>query len=199
MLWYESTIVHIICISINMWGLTCFWCAEWWGWILIACKSEKVIWTSAVTPSSSWQLVSRSRTYSSKLQKYRWGGCALKFFHCRIILIHPIIVSDNQLLVTIQVVAFLLLNMFLNVSWCLHSISSSETVSEESLSSLLGKRDALLEELDYFLDNPSKLHGDGRSKTQLAYRVSTLIIMIIILLLFESSSSWWAMSFFRNM
>lgn len=85
----------------------------------------------------------------------------------------------NQLLVPIQVVAFLLLNMFLNVSWCLHSISSSGTVSEESLSSLLGKRDALLEELQHFLNNPFKLHGDGRCKTQLAYRVSTLIIMIL--------------------
>ncbi|KAL8530783.1 hypothetical protein ACS0TY_007719 [Phlomoides rotata] len=74
-----------------------------------------------------------------------------------------------------EVVAFLLLNMFLNVSWCLHSISSSETVSEMSLSSLLGKRDALLEELQYFLNNPFKLHDDGRSKTQLAYRVCGML------------------------
>lgn len=87
--------------------------------------------------------------------------------------------ADNQLHVPIQVVAFLLLNMFLNVSWCLHSVLSSETVSEASLSSLLGKRDALLEELEYFVHNPFKLHGDGRSKTELAYRVSTLFTMIL--------------------
>lgn len=78
----------------------------------------------------------------------------------------------------IQVVAFLLLNMFLHVSWCLHSILSSETVSEASLSSLLGKRDALLEELDYILHNSFQLDSDIRSKTQLAYRVSTLFTTI---------------------
>ncbi|KAI3449562.1 hypothetical protein Pfo_006227 [Paulownia fortunei] len=74
-----------------------------------------------------------------------------------------------------EVVAFLLLNMFLHVSWCLHSVVSSETVLEASLSSLLGKRDALLEQLEYFLHNPSKLHGDGRCKNQLAYRVCGIL------------------------
>lgn len=73
----------------------------------------------------------------------------------------------------IQVVSFLFLNMFVHISWCLHSILSSETVSEASLSSLLGKRDALLEELDYFLRNSFQLHSESRSKTQLAYWVST--------------------------
>lgn len=74
-----------------------------------------------------------------------------------------------------EVVAFLLLNMFLHVSWCLHSILSSETVSEASLSSLLGKRDALLEELEYFLHNSFQLHRDARSKTQLAFRVCGIL------------------------
>ncbi|XP_057782454.1 sister-chromatid cohesion protein 3-like isoform X2 [Salvia miltiorrhiza] len=74
-----------------------------------------------------------------------------------------------------EVVVFLLLNMFLHVSWCLYSILSSETVSEASLSSLLGKRDALLEELDYFLRDSFQLHSDIRSKTQLAYRVCGIL------------------------
>lgn len=77
-----------------------------------------------------------------------------------------------------QVVAFLLLNMFLHISWCLHSVVSSETVSEASLSSLVGKRDALLKELEHFLHNSFSLHSDVRSKTQLAYRVSTPFPMI---------------------
>ncbi|CAA0828152.1 Sister-chromatid cohesion protein 3 [Striga hermonthica] len=70
-----------------------------------------------------------------------------------------------------EVVAFLLLNMFLHVSWSLQSVLSSETVSEASLSSLVEKRDALFEELKYFLHNYFKFHGDGRCKNQLAYRV----------------------------
>ncbi|KAK6141303.1 hypothetical protein DH2020_024939 [Rehmannia glutinosa] len=74
-----------------------------------------------------------------------------------------------------EVVAFLLLNMFLHVSWCLQSVLSSETVSEASLSSLSGKRDALLEQLEYFLHNPSKFHGDGGCKNQLAYRVCGIL------------------------
>ncbi|XP_041994459.1 sister-chromatid cohesion protein 3-like isoform X2 [Salvia splendens] len=74
-----------------------------------------------------------------------------------------------------EVVSFLFLNMFVHVSWCLHSILSSETVSETSLSSLIGKRDALLEELDYFLSNSFQLHSDSRSKTQLAYWVCGIL------------------------
>lgn len=85
--------------------------------------------------------------------------------------------SDNQPLVPIQVIAFLLLNMFLHVSWCLHSFVSSETVPEALLSSLLGKRDALLEQLEYFLH---KSHGDVRCKNQLAYRVSILFAKIFV-------------------
>lgn len=63
--------------------------------------------------------------------------------------------------------------MFLHVSWCLHSVLSSETVSEASLFSLLKKRDALLEELEYHLSNSFQLQSDLRSNKLLAYRVST--------------------------
>ncbi|KAL7112780.1 hypothetical protein ACP275_04G023100 [Erythranthe tilingii] len=74
-----------------------------------------------------------------------------------------------------EVIAFLLLNMFFHVSWCLQSVLSSETVSEALLSSLVEKRDALLEQLEYFLDKPLKLHGDVSYKNQLAYRVCGIL------------------------
>lgn len=72
---------------------------------------------------------------------------------------------------SIQVGPFLLLNMFLHVSWRVHLIRSSGTFSATSLSSLLQKRDALLEDLNYFLCNSV---GINKPKTILAYRVSTL-------------------------
>ncbi|KAL0389572.1 UNVERIFIED_CONTAM: Sister-chromatid cohesion protein 3 [Sesamum calycinum] len=65
-----------------------------------------------------------------------------------------------------EVVSFLLLNMFLHVSWCLHSVLSSETVSEAALSSLVEKRDALLEQLEYFLHNPLKLNSDDDAEDE---------------------------------
>ncbi|KAL8054905.1 hypothetical protein ABFX02_04G022900 [Erythranthe guttata] len=74
-----------------------------------------------------------------------------------------------------EVIAFLLLNMFFHVSWCLQSVLSSETVSEARVSALVEKRDALLEQLEYFLDKPLKLHGDVRCKNQLAYRVCGIL------------------------
>ncbi|EPS59370.1 hypothetical protein M569_15437, partial [Genlisea aurea] len=74
-----------------------------------------------------------------------------------------------------EVAAFLLLNMFLHVSWCLHSMVSSDRVLEASLASLLGKRDALLEQLEHFLDNPSRLQSDAASKNPLAYRVCGIV------------------------
>ncbi|KAK4482229.1 hypothetical protein RD792_009375 [Penstemon davidsonii] len=74
-----------------------------------------------------------------------------------------------------EVVGFLLLNMFLHVSWCMRLVVLSETVSEASISTLLQKRDALLEQLEYFLYNPFKLNGDGRCRNQLAYRVCGII------------------------
>lgn len=83
-----------------------------------------------------------------------------------------LIVLDNNAC-TIQVITFLLLNMYLHVAWCLHSIISSETVSELSISSLmLEKRSILFEQLDYYLCNPPKV--EGGSGYQLACRVSTL-------------------------
>ncbi|XP_075489821.1 sister-chromatid cohesion protein 3-like [Primulina tabacum] len=73
-----------------------------------------------------------------------------------------------------EVIAFLLLNMFLHVSWCLQSIVSSETVSETFVSSLVWKRNALLEQLEYFLQTPIKI-SDGGSGNQLAYRVCAIV------------------------
>ncbi|XP_073283758.1 sister-chromatid cohesion protein 3-like [Primulina huaijiensis] len=74
-----------------------------------------------------------------------------------------------------EVIAFLLLNMFLHVSWCLQSVVSSETVSETFVSSLVWKRNALLEQLEYFLQTPIKINGDGGSGNQLAYRVCAIV------------------------
>lgn len=74
-----------------------------------------------------------------------------------------------------EVVSFLLLNMYLDVAWSLHSIISSETVSEGTLSSLLSKRDTLLEELEYFLNSPPEVREGGRSGNQLACRVCTIL------------------------
>ncbi|XP_073063381.1 sister-chromatid cohesion protein 3-like [Primulina eburnea] len=74
-----------------------------------------------------------------------------------------------------EVIAFLLLNMFLHVSWCLQSVVSIETVSETFVSSLLWKRNALLEQLEYFLQTPIKINVDGGSGNQLAYRVCAIL------------------------
>ncbi|KAK4407071.1 Sister-chromatid cohesion protein 3 [Sesamum angolense] len=46
---------------------------------------------------------------------------------------------------------------------------------QAALSSLVEKRDALLEQLEYFLHNPLKLNSDGRCKNQLAYRVCGIL------------------------
>ncbi|XVF21866.1 hypothetical protein REPUB_Repub12eG0126300 [Reevesia pubescens] len=74
-----------------------------------------------------------------------------------------------------EVVSFLLLNMYLDVAWSLHSIVNSETVSEGSLASLLSKRDTLLEELEYFLNAPPEVREGGKSGNQLACRVCTIL------------------------
>ncbi|OMO77828.1 Armadillo-like helical [Corchorus capsularis] len=74
-----------------------------------------------------------------------------------------------------EVVGFLLLNMYLDVAWSLHSIINSETVSEGSLSSLLSKRDTLLEELEYFLNAPCEVEEGGKFGNQLACRVCTIL------------------------
>lgn len=69
-----------------------------------------------------------------------------------------------------QVVCFLLLNLYLHLAWSLHSIINSETVSTESLSSLLNKRNELLEHLGKYLNDPTEV---GKSGNQLACRVRT--------------------------
>lgn len=69
---------------------------------------------------------------------------------------------------------FLLLNMYLHIAWCLHSIVDSETVSESSLSSLLLKRGILFEQLEYFIDNLSGVQQENKYGNQLASRVNIL-------------------------
>lgn len=86
----------------------------------------------------------------------------------------------DLLLMLVQVVSFLLLNMYLHLAWCLHSIVNSETVTEASLSSLLSKRNTFFEQLDYFLNNFSEVEEMSKHGNQLACRVSifTLIYQI---------------------
>ncbi|XVF32673.1 hypothetical protein REPUB_Repub17cG0102900 [Reevesia pubescens] len=74
-----------------------------------------------------------------------------------------------------EVASFLLLNMYLDVAWSLHSIINSESVSERSLSFLLSKRDTLLEELEYFLNAPPEVREGGKSGNQLACRVCAIL------------------------
>ncbi|KAJ9543200.1 hypothetical protein OSB04_022907 [Centaurea solstitialis] len=71
--------------------------------------------------------------------------------------------------------SFLLLNMYLHVAWCLHSITTSKVVPEASLSSLISKRDTLFEELDHFLPIPPEAQGKGNSGNLLASRVCTIL------------------------
>ncbi|CAH1447463.1 unnamed protein product [Lactuca virosa] len=74
-----------------------------------------------------------------------------------------------------EVVSFLLLNMYIHVAWCLCSIMNSKVVSEESLSSLVCKRNVLFNELDYFLQNPPEAQGKGTSRNLIASRVCTIL------------------------
>lgn len=74
-----------------------------------------------------------------------------------------------------EVVSFLLLNMYLHVAWSLQSIVNSETVSEASLTSLLFKRNALFEELEYFLGTPSEDKEGNKCGNQLACRVCIIL------------------------
>ena len=63
------------------------------------------------------------------------------------------------------------LNLFLHVQWLLHSVVNSKTVSETFLSTLLSKRNTLLEQLEYYLDIP-EMEGAVSHGNQLASRVS---------------------------
>lgn len=67
--------------------------------------------------------------------------------------------------------------MYLHVTWCLHSIMSGKAVSEASLSSLITKRKALFDELEYFLQILLEAQGKGTSRNLLACRVSILTNM----------------------
>lgn len=71
-----------------------------------------------------------------------------------------------------QVVCFLLLNLYLYLAWSLHSVINSEAVSTESLSSLLNKRNSLLEHLGQYLNDPTDVVKSGN---QLACRVRILL------------------------
>lgn len=83
-------------------------------------------------------------------------------------------IYNHLLLMLAQVVSFLLLNMYLHLAWCLHSIVNSETVSEASLSSLLSKRTTLFEQLQYFLNTFAEAEKVGKNGNQLCCRVSIL-------------------------
>lgn len=69
-----------------------------------------------------------------------------------------------------QVVGFLLLNMYLHVAWCLHSIDN-ENPSEASVSSLLSKRNTLFEQLDHYLHTLLEKQ-EGKNRSLLTSRVS---------------------------
>ncbi|KAK6940896.1 STAG protein, partial [Dillenia turbinata] len=74
-----------------------------------------------------------------------------------------------------EVASFLLLNMYLNVAWNLHSITGPGNVSEASLSSLVSKRGTLFEQLEYFLDSPPEVQEEGKSVNSLACRVCVIL------------------------
>lgn len=86
-----------------------------------------------------------------------------------------VIVLKNFRNIDDEVVTFLLLNMYLHVSWCLSSIMNSKVVSDESISSLVSKRNVLFNELDYFLDIPVETQGKGTSRNLIASRVCTIL------------------------
>ncbi|KAK6164775.1 hypothetical protein DH2020_001639 [Rehmannia glutinosa] len=70
---------------------------------------------------------------------------------------------------------FRLLLLYTIIAWCVGSDSDSSEVHIGIFIFSVGKRDALLEQLEYFLHNPSKFHGDGGCKNQLAYRVCGIL------------------------
>ncbi|KAI3873484.1 hypothetical protein MKW98_008136 [Papaver atlanticum] len=74
-----------------------------------------------------------------------------------------------------EVVCFLLLNMYMHVTWCLQSIIDEENISQKSLESLLSKRTTLFMQLEYYLNIHSEARRDGRYGRQLAYRVCGIL------------------------
>lgn len=85
-----------------------------------------------------------------------------------------------------EVSSFLLLNMYLHVTWCLNTIMKSDTVSKATVSSLLSKRDTLFEELGYVLSTLPDRKDDGRSRSLLASWVC--IILAELWSLFKKTS-----------
>ncbi|RVW21247.1 Sister-chromatid cohesion protein 3 [Vitis vinifera] len=77
-----------------------------------------------------------------------------------------------------EVVSFLLHNMSLHVAWCLHAIINSDTVSEESLSSLLSKRTTLFEQLEHFLYAHTEVQEEGKRANQPACRVCIILAQV---------------------
>ncbi|KAF6135507.1 hypothetical protein GIB67_015360 [Kingdonia uniflora] len=79
-----------------------------------------------------------------------------------------------------EVISFLLLNMYLHVAWCFHSMDD-KNLSEASLSSLSSKRNILIEQLEYFLDTPCEGQEERTYGSLLAYRVCTILVEVWIL------------------
>ncbi|CAM0874072.1 unnamed protein product [Alopecurus aequalis] len=69
-----------------------------------------------------------------------------------------------------EVKSFLLINMYLEVAWCLHAIGV-ENPSETSIDGLLSKQSSLFEQLYYFLVVLPTCQKEGRSTTVLSCRV----------------------------
>lgn len=67
-----------------------------------------------------------------------------------------------------QVMAFLLLNMYLHVVWSLYTIDK-ENPNEASMHSLLSKRNSLFERLDFLLNFLPEI--EGKTRQMLASRV----------------------------
>lgn len=78
--------------------------------------------------------------------------------------------------------------MCLHVQWCLYSVVNSSVVSEASLSSLISKRDALFDELNYYLQISPEAQEKGNPGNQLACRVSILAHVIRLLEQFLSTN-----------
>jgi len=87
----------------------------------------------------------------------------------------------NYLVIHIQVVGFLLLNMYLHLVWSLQSITNEEAVSGSSLASRLSKRDTFLQELEYFLNLNADNKEGGKPGSELASRVRELQFICLFL------------------
>ncbi|KAG2559025.1 hypothetical protein PVAP13_8NG075300 [Panicum virgatum] len=69
-----------------------------------------------------------------------------------------------------EVKSFLLLNMYLQVAWCLHAIDG-ENPSETSIDELFSKQSSLFDQLYYYLVVLPTYQKEGRSTTVLSCRV----------------------------